>query len=525
MTIKNMMAAMLCLATLAGCSEVTANEAPAVTSRVEHGAFDTVSDFGAVSQPGRVQYDEAAQSYTLTASGSNIWGKSDEMLFISREQKGDIAFSAKIDFAGEGIDPHRKAGLMLRQSLGADSAYVDVMVHGDGLTSLQYRDAKGGETKELAANVKAPSAVRIEMVHGYAFLAVADADGQWSYASGSVKTDISGPYHLGLALSAHNNTVMETATFSEVAVKPIDLPKVEDTGYGATVDSALEIIDIASGNRRLVRYFDDKVEAPNWSRDGSFLVYNAGGLLYRIPVEGGEPKQINTGPLVKMNNDHGISPNGTQLVVSDQTQPDNLSRMYVLPIEGSDNPQLVAEDDFGSSYWHAWSPADGTLVYTANREEFDGDYNLFAVSDKGGEQRALTTEPGLDDGADYSPDGKHIYFNSVRSGNMHIWRIDADGGNPAQITFDDEYRDWFPHPSPDGKWLAFVSFGLDIDVSDHPPNREVVLRIMPIDGSEPPRILTRLFGGQGSFNVPAWSPDSREIAFVSYRLDDLTPAE
>jgi len=87
---------------------------------------------------------------------------------------------------------------------------------------------------------------------------------------------------------------------------------------------------------------------------------------------------------------------------------------------------------------------------------------------------------------------------------MHIWRIDEDGANPKQITFGDSYRDWFPHPSPDGKWIAFISFGLDIDVTDHPPNREVVLRIMPTEGS---------------FNVPAWSPDSQEIAFVSYRLD------
>jgi len=350
-------------------------------------------------------------------------------------------------------------------------------------------------------------------------MSVADADGQWIYASGSVKTDIAGPYHIGLALSAHNNEVVETATFSNLALRSLNLPTIEDPGYRAGADSALEIIDITDGNRRLVRYFEDKVEAPNWSRDGTYLVYNGGGLLYKIPVQGGTPQQINTGPLQKMNNDHGISPDGTQLVVSDQTNEDNLSRMYVLPIEGSSQPQLVAEDDLGNSYWHAWSPKDSTLIYTANRSEFDNDYNLFAVSDQGGREWPLTTEPGLDDSADYSPDGKYIYFNSVRSGNMHIWRIDEDGGNLKQITFGETYRDWFPHPSPDGRWIAFISFGLDVGVSDHPPNREVVLRIMPANGSAPPRILTRLFGGQGTFNVPAWSPDSREIAFVSYRLD------
>jgi hypothetical protein len=481
--------------------------------------FDLTVDIGEVSQAGSAVYNGKTGVLSLTASGANIWGQRDDMVFTAKKMSGDMSISSAIEFVGDGVDPHRKGGVMIRQSMAADSPYIDVVVHGDGLTSLQYRDVKGGETYQLVSNISAPDRVKLELIDGYGYMSVAKKDGPWVKTSGSVKTDIKSPYFAGLALSAHNNTVTETANFSDIELAPLDLPVIEDTGYGATVDSALEIININDGNRRLLRYFDDKMEAPNWSRDGKFLVYNHNGLLYNISVEGGEPNLIKTGDLKKLNNDHGISPDGTEIVISDQTQEDNLSRMYILPIEGSDNPRLVAGSDTGNSYWHAWSPKDGTLVYTANRPEFGNDYNLFAISDKGGEEYALTREIGLDDGADYSPDGEHIYFNSVRAGNMNIWRIDEDGQNPKQITFDNEYRDWFPHPSPDGKWIAFVSFGLDIDVSDHPPNREVVLRIMPTDGSEAPRILTRLFGGQGTFNVPAWSPDSQEIAFVSYRLD------
>jgi TolB protein len=82
------------------------------------------------------------------------------------------------------------------------------------------------------------------------------------------------------------------------------------------------------------------------------------------------------------------------------------------------------------------------------------------------------------------------------------------------VTFDNDYADWFPHPSPDGKWLVFVSF--DKSVKGHPPNKNVVLRLMPLAGGKP-KVIATLFGGQGTINVPSWSPDSKYFAFVSYR--------
>jgi Tol biopolymer transport system component len=166
----------------------------------------------------------------------------------------------------------------------------------------------------------------------------------------------------------------------------------------------------------------------------------------------------------------------------------------------------------GPSYWHGWSPDGKTLAYCAERV---GEYDIFSIPVEGGDETRLTNAPGLDDGPDYSPDGKYIFFNSERSGLMKIWRMNADGTDQKQVTLDTEYADWFAHPSPDGKWLVFVSF--DKSVKGHPENKDVVLRIMPLGGGKP-KVLTSLFGGQGTINVPSWSPDSTQAAFVSYRL-------
>jgi Tol biopolymer transport system component len=185
------------------------------------------------------------------------------------------------------------------------------------------------------------------------------------------------------------------------------------------------------------------------------------------------------------------------------------SLIYVLPSSGGTPRQVT---DAGPSYWHGWSPNGQELAYCAER---NSNYDVYTIPVKGGQETRLTDAEGLDDGPDYSPDGHYIYFNSERTGAMRIWRMDNDGTNETQITNDDEYGDWFPHPSPDGKWIVFLSY--DSGVTGHPPNKDIALRIMPASGREP-KVLTRLFGGQGTINVPSWSPDSKHIAFVSYRL-------
>ena len=272
------------------------------------------------------------------------------------------------------------------------------------------------------------------------------------------------------------------------------------------VRSVIEILDIDTGVRHEVWRTDKLVEAPNWSRDGKSLVFNGGGRLYRLLVTGGAPVEIPTGQATTNNNDHGLSPDGRWIALSDQGG--GKSRVSVVPFEGG-APRLVTPNM--PSYWHGWSPDGATLAFVGER---GGNFDIYSIPVGGGPETRLTTDPAPDDGPDYAPDGT-IFLNSARSGRMQIWKMKPDGGEQTRVTSDDAYADWFPHPSPNGKQLIFLSFAGD--VAGHPPDKEVVLRLMPLDGSAPPRVIARLFGGQGTINVPSWSPDSRRVAFVSYR--------
>jgi Tol biopolymer transport system component len=278
-------------------------------------------------------------------------------------------------------------------------------------------------------------------------------------------------------------------------------------GAERAVESTLEVIEVATGERRIVYRSLSHFEAPNWSPDGLLLLFNSNGRLYTIPPDGDLPTLLDTGFADRCNNDHGISFDGKWLAISHS--PDDRSLIYVLPATGG-TPRLVTQK--GPSYWHGWSPDGKTLAYCAER---GGEYDVYTIPVEGGEETRLTAAPGLDDGPEYTPDGAWIYFNSVRTGLMKIWRMRPDGSGQEQVTLDTAYGDWFAHPSPDGKWLVFVSY--DKGVSGHPPNKDVCLRVMPAAGGEP-RVLAVLFGGQGTINVPSWSPDSRFVAFVSYRL-------
>jgi Tol biopolymer transport system component len=92
--------------------------------------------------------------------------------------------------------------------------------------------------------------------------------------------------------------------------------------------------------------------------------------------------------------------------------------------------------------------------------------------------------------------------------------MDPDGNNTEQLTFDENFKDWFPHISPDGKWIAFISFPPETAFGSHPFYKQCTLRIMPADGGMP-KIIAYIYGGQGTINVPSWSKDSKRIAFVS----------
>ncbi len=466
------------------------------------GIFEGHGDVGTVLHAGSVNYDAAKESYTLAGSGENMWFTVDAFQFVWKKVSGDVSIAADVNFIGEGKNPHRKAVVMVRQTLDADSAYADVALHGEGLTSLQYRDEKGATTHEIQANLSAPRRIQLEKHGDYVYVLLGKDGDPVQVAGGSIRVPIHGEYYVGIGVCSHEKDLIEKAVFTNVQLQAPLVVSGQPALY-----STLETIPIESTDRRVVYVASGRFEAPNWMPDGKSLLFNRNGHIEKIAVTGGTPEIIDTGFANRCNNDHGISPDGRLLAISDQSQEEHRSLVYVLPITGGVPKRLTQNSP---SYWHGWSPDGKTLAFVGER---NGNFDIYAIPVTGGEEKRLTTAPGLDDGPDYTPDGKYIYFNSERTGQMQIWRMRADGSEQEQITFD-EHNNWFPHISPDGKWMVFLSY--DLSVKGHPEDKDVMLRLMSLSDKKT-TVLAKLFGGQGTINVPSWSPDSKKLAFVSYQ--------
>lgn len=463
------------------------------------GVFSELSDVGSVSPPSTASYDASKNAYTIAASGANMWGAEDAFGFVWQKASGDIAIAAEISLVGSSRQPHRKACLIIRQSLEPDAAYADVAVHGNGLTSLQYRSEAGGRSYTIQSPVNAPQRVRLEKRGTYITLSVAGADGVYSPSGCATRLAFDGPFYIGLAVCAHDNTAVETALFSEVELSPPPPASGRIT--------ALEVIALASLDRRVVYRAEGKMESPHFAPDDAALFFNRNGRIERVKLDATEsPVVIDTGFAIRNINDHGISPDGTQLVISDLTETGK-SLMYLLPIGGG-TPKRVNVPE--PALWHGWSPDGLTLTYCAQRE---GNYDVYTVPVSGGSEKRLTTSTGNDNGPDYSPDGEWIYYHSNSTGQFQIWRMQPDGSNKEQVT-DDNYSNWFPHPSPDGKWIAIISTNVIPDTG-HPPDGDYVLRLIAANGG-PVRAIARFHAANGSFNVPSWSHDSTHLAYATY---------
>ena len=273
--------------------------------------------------------------------------------------------------------------------------------------------------------------------------------------------------------------------------------------------STLEILDVESGEREKLQSFERVIEAPNWTSDGKYLIYNSEGLIYDFSLETGEIREIETAFARTCNNDHVLSPDSSRLAVSHFADEDIVSRIYILPRTGG-IPRLVTEK--GPSYLHGWSPRGNLLSFCGER---DGEYNIYTITTEGQNEIRLTRGNWLDDGPEFSPCGGYIWFNSSRTGKMQIWRMKTDGSEQTRMV-DREENCWFPHCSPDGSKVVYLAYGVgELEPGEHLPDKKVELRIMDADGGHD-RLLAGFRGGQGTINVNSWSPDSRKIAFVTY---------
>lgn len=482
-------------------------------------------DVGEILHPGNTVYDPAKDTYTVTGSGDNMWFKADDMQFAWKKVSGDIALTADIDFRGTAGNNHRKAALVIRQTLDPNSAYADVARHGDGLTSLQFRLTPGDVTHEIETAVTAPHQVRLVKRGDFVYVYLGTGDdandagtgtGDLHFSGASIRLPFSGEFYVGLAVSSHDKDVSETAVFSHLRIDPLP-----PTSAATKLWSTLETVQVASTDRRVAYTAPAHFEAPNWTRDGKDLIFNQDGTLHRFLLDpapypslslaqalAAQPTAIPSAPQHQANNDHGLSPDGTQLAISDGTL--GSSHIYVLPTTGG-TPRLVELQPTpdGPSYWHGWSPDGQTLAFTGQRQ---GDFDIYTVPVAGGQETRLTTAKGLDDGPDYSPDGHWIYFNSERTGHMQLWRMHPDGTAQQQVLTDAD-NDWFPHPSPDGKYLAYLAY--NPNVTGHPGGQLVEVRLLSLADHKVTTLAT-LYGGQGTLNVNSWSPDSTRVAFVSY---------
>jgi TolB protein len=478
---------------------------PSLSQQKSLDLFEGQTDVGKVEKPGSARYDPEKEEYTISGSGANMWFDHDEFYFVWRRIQGDFILTTRARFTGKGVEAHRKIGWIARSSLDSDSAHATAAVHGDGLAALHVRRTKGGPTEELRSSVQGPDIIQLERKGNTFTLSVA------RYGETFVTEQVSdlalgAEMYAGLFVCSHNKDVLETAVFRDVR---ITIPAKENfVPYRDYIGSTLETLDIESGDRKTLYRSPDSLQAPNWTRDGKALIYNSNGRLYRFDLAEKVPRLVDTDFATDNNNDHVLSFDGTMLGISHHSADDaDESLVYIVPARGGKPRKITSK---GPSYLHGWSPDGKFLVYTGGR---NGEFDIYKISAQGGEEIRLTDVKGLDDGAEFTPDGKYIYFNSNRAGTMQIWRMKPDGSDQEQVT-SDAFNNWFPHVSPDGKWIVLLSFSQHIDSGDHPFYKQVYIRLMPVAGGKP-KVIAYVYGGQGTINVPSWSPDSRKVAFVS----------
>ena len=318
------------------------------------GIFENHSDVGTVLHPGSVDYDAAAKTYTISGSGENMWLAADAFQFVWKKMSGDVTLTADISFLTKTGNEHKKAALMLRQSLEADSVYADVALHASGLTSLQFRDEKGAITSEIQSNLSAPKRLRIAKRGDYVYMSLGNG-GDVDPAGGWLRIPLQGTFYVGLGVCSHDKDVVEQAVFSNV-----ELTQPAASAAQSVLYSTLETISPNPADRRVEYIAKGRFEAPNWMRDGNAFLFNRDGHIERLAVgrrqAGGDRYRICDALQQRSRHLARCDRTGDQRQLAGRSE----SQVYIVPIGGG-TPRKITKKS--PSYWHGWSPDGKTLAF------------------------------------------------------------------------------------------------------------------------------------------------------------------
>lgn len=497
---------------------------------VAHGAtglFEDQTDVGDVTPAGTGGFNAATGVYTLTAAGANTWYHVDHFHYLWKKAAGDLALSADVTFPPHEYahepDPHRKGILMFRESLDAGGAYVGASWHGSGLIALQFRRERGANSEDVEINIPPPKTLRIDK-RGNTFTLLVSMRGEPVHPVGaSIELPLKEPFYVGLGAVSHDVNTVDKVEFSHVALQVLPPAPVDAKALWSTkvpLYSTLRTVSINDQFRRsmVIRSVPTYMQSANWAPDGKSIYLHEGGRIQKVPYleppGGGAPQAIDTGTLVGCSGNFGLSPDGKLLAVSCAQIKGGQHDVYVIPAGGG-GPARKVTDGATSSYFHAWAPDSRTIAFTRGSA---GKADIFLAPIEGGREDQLTHDT-LNDGPDFTPDGKLIYFDSVRSGTTQIWRMHADGSAPEQVT-DSEGMSSSPHVSPDGKAIAFLSQPVPTEPAADLITEAALKVITPSDGLI--RTVASFQGNRGSLSMYGWG-DATHVAYVTYQMQPAAP--
>jgi TolB protein len=485
--------------------------AAAATPSNPLGVFDGQSDVGSVSPPGTARFDAATGTYLLDSAGANTWYHIDGFHYLWKKTSGDLTLTADVAFPSHTYahepNPHRKGILMIRQSLDAGGAYIGIGVHGSGLTALQFRRERGANTEGIELNIEAPKTVRLEK-RGDTFTLLLSMHGEPLHPAGASATlRFKEPFFVGLGALSHDVDTTDRVVFSQVSLQPLSSPPNEAR---STTFSSLIDIQIEDQFRRavVIRSLPTLLQSADWIPGSRSIYVHESGHVIRVPLldplAGGTPQDVATPGLVGCAANYGLSFDGQWLAMSCAPAKGEQHEVFVLPAGGGAPRQLT--HGTAPSYFHAWSFDSATIAFTRGRAS---KADIFLVAAAGGAETRLTRD-SLNDGPDFTPDGKFMYFDSMRSGSLQIWRMHTDGSGAEQITDDDNVNS-SPHVAPDGKTLVFLSQAPGSGDAIGP----AAIKAMAFDDGLI-RTVANVQGNRNSFSMYPWG-DSHHLAFISYQ--------